>query len=24
MHGIHFTDPATLRGELVKVGLIPS
>ena len=23
MHGILFTDPAALRGELVKVGLIP-
>jgi 2-haloacid dehalogenase len=24
MHGIHFTDPAVLRSELVKVGLIPA
>jgi 2-haloacid dehalogenase len=24
MHGIRFTDPAALRGELVKVGLIPA
>jgi 2-haloacid dehalogenase len=24
MHGIRFTDPAALRGELVQVGLIPT
>jgi 2-haloacid dehalogenase len=24
MHGIHFTDPAALRRELVNVGLVPA